>query len=71
MKKLLSVFAITLFAGSTAFAQVAFEEVDADADGLVTAAEAEAVGIPAETFTAADTDADGALNADEFATIPQ
>lgn len=71
MKKLLAAFAIATFATSSAFAQVAFEAVDADGDGMVTAEEAVAAGIGEDIFTAADGDGDGMLNADEFAAIPQ
>ena len=71
MKKLLIAAVATVFATSTAFAQVAFETVDADANGGVTLEEATAAGMAEDVFTAADADGNGELNAEEFATIAQ
>lgn len=71
MKKLLTAAAIATFASSAAFAQVAFETVDADASGGISMEEAAAAGLSEDVFMAADADADGELNADEFATIAQ
>lgn len=71
MKKLLTAAAVTVFATSTAFAQVAFETVDADASGGVTLEESAAAGMAEDVFTAADADGSGDLNMEEFATIAQ
>ena len=71
MKKVIAALAITAFAAGAAFAQVTFESVDADTSGTVTPEEAQAAGITEEQFAAADADGDGALNAEEFATIGQ
>lgn len=60
----------TLFATLPAFAFADdFAAVDADADGLVSLTEAQAVwaDLSEEAFAALDTDADGSLNAEEFA----
>lgn len=71
MKKILTAAAATVFATSAAFAQVAFETVDADASGGVTLEEATAAGMAEDVFTAADADGSGELSAEEFATIAQ
>ncbi len=69
MKKLVLALATIGFAAAPAFAQEAdFAKVDANADGKVMMEEATAAGWTwtEEQFKAADTDADGGLNADEF-----
>lgn len=73
MKKLILALAITGFATSASLAQASFETIDADQSGTVTLAEATAAGMTwtQEQFNAADTDADGALNVDEFAAAVQ
>lgn len=71
MKKFLTAAVVSVFATSAAFAQVAFETVDADASGGVTLEEAAAAGMAEDVFTAADADGSGDLNAEEFATIAQ
>lgn len=71
MKKLLTASVVSVFAASVAYAQVAFETVDADASGGVTLEEAAAAGMAEDVFTAADADGSGDLNAEEFATIAQ
>ncbi len=73
MKKLILALAITGFATGTTFAQASFESIDADQSGGITLAEASAAGLPwtEDQFNAADRDADGSLNADEFAAATQ
>lgn len=70
MKKVIIALGLAGFA-SAAFAagEMDFAKVDADANGMVTMEEATAAGWEwtEDQFKAADTDADGALNADEFA----
>ncbi len=73
MKKLILALAITGFTAGSSLAQASFESIDADQSGGVTLAEAGAAGLTwtEEQFAAADTDADGSLNADEFAAATQ
>ena len=73
MKKLILALAITGFTAGSSFAQASFESIDVDQSGGITLAEAGAAGLTwtEEQFAAADTDADGALNVDEFAAATQ
>ena len=73
MKKLILALAITGFTTGSSFAQASFESIDADQSGGVTLAEAGAAGLTwtEEQFAAADIDADGSLNVDEFAAATQ
>ncbi len=60
----LTALVLAMFAGSAYAAAPAFEEVDADGDGAVSAEEAAAVeGLD---FEAADANADGSLDAEEY-----
>lgn len=74
MKKVMLSIAFVGFSAITAFAashagEKDFAVVDADANAMVSMEEATAAGWKwtAEEFKAADTDADGSLNAEEFA----
>ena len=70
MKKIVLALGIaTLSTSAFAAGEMDFAVVDANADSLVSLEEATAAGWEwtQEQFTAADTDADGSLNADEFA----
>ncbi len=70
MKKTILALAVIGLSGLPAFAQEAdFMKVDANADGNVTMEEATAAGWTwtEDQFKAADADASGGLNADEFA----
>ncbi|MGR3436432.1 MAG: hypothetical protein ACU0CO_16340 [Shimia sp.] len=62
--KIIMASAIAAFAGTAALAQ----EMDADGDGLVTWDELSAAmpDVTEETFTLADTNVDGGLDADEL-----
>lgn len=73
MKKLILALALTGFATSASLAQATFETIDADQSGSITYAEATAAGMPwtEAQFAEADRDADGALNAEEFAAATQ
>ena len=64
MKKILGLMFGALLISGVAVAQQAFEELDSDADGVLSKAEAEMV----ETldFDAADTDQDGNLSQEEY-----
>ncbi|WP_102046939.1 calcium-binding protein [Desulfocurvibacter africanus] len=64
---LVALFATTLLV-STVYAAKNFEGVDADKDGKVTQSEVQQAGLTLDkdTFTKADADGDGTLNADEF-----
>ena len=70
MKKFFAVLAVSLLAISAAHA-AEFTEVDSDEDGVISMEEAVAVmpDLTEDAFAAADTDGDGALNADEFAAM--
>lgn len=63
-----AVAAIVLSAATAYAAEVSFEMVDANADGLVAFEELNAVNtdVTEEAFIAADADKDGQLNEDEF-----
>ena len=73
MKKLILALTLSTFAASAAFAQASFEEIDEDANGSVTLAEANSAGIPwtEDQFNLADKNGDGALDADEFTAAVQ
>jgi hypothetical protein len=62
MKKLILTAAVLALASGFAWAQ-SFEELDADADGLISSEEAASAGMDA---SAADTDGDGAVSQEEF-----
>ena len=68
MKSLITALALTLYAGAALAAGPAFEEADANADGVITLEEAK-VALP-ETeeaaLVAADTNADGVLTQPEY-----
>lgn len=68
MKKLVLAMAFGTFALSSALAETTFQDVDADGDGGVTYAEAVNAGLPwsEEQFQAADSDANGSLDEQEF-----
>lgn len=67
MKNAIAFVLATGLVSGVAFAQASFEELDADADGYVSAEEALASPEVAERFAALDADADGQLSAEEFA----
>ena len=70
MKKVILALGLAGFASAAlAAGEMDFAKVDADANGLVSMEEASAAGWEwtEEQFKAADKDADGSLNADEFA----
>jgi hypothetical protein len=70
MKKvLLSLALVSMTTLSAHAAEMDFATVDANSDGMVTMEEATAAGWEwsEDDFKAADTDANGSLNADEFA----
>ena len=73
MRKIILALSIIGIAASSALAQTSFEIIDVDQSGGITLAEATAAGLPwtQEQFNSADTDADGTLNADEFAAATQ
>lgn len=68
MKKAFMAFFAALLLASTVHAATNFEGVDADMDGKVTQSEVQQAGLTLDkdTFTKADADGDGTLNADEF-----
>ncbi len=72
MKKILAALAISLLA-TTAAQAAELAEVDTDANGTVSMEEAKAAmpDMADDAFTAADANADGQLDADEFAKIAQ
>lgn len=68
--KYTTILAATLTLAGASLAQAAaLEEMDANGDGMVTLDEVQAMypEIAAETFTAADANADGTLDAEELA----
>ncbi|KKC35083.1 hypothetical protein WH87_18225 [Devosia epidermidihirudinis] len=73
MKKILLSSLVVLGLSSAAFAQAAtdFATVDADASGGVSFSEAQAAwpDLTQEAFTAADTDGNGELSAEEYAAL--
>ena len=73
MKKLILALAFSGFATAASFAQASFQSIDVDQSGGVTLAEAGAAGLlwTKEQFDAADKNADGALDIDEFAAAAQ
>jgi hypothetical protein len=62
MKKLVLTAAVLALASGFAWAQ-SFEELDADADGMISAEEAAGAGMDPSTI---DTDGDGAVSQEEF-----
>ena len=73
MKTLVSTLTLMLIAG-TAFAQSgsdepSFMQLDANADGRISAEEAQADARVAERFQEADADRDGQLSLEEFSAI--
>lgn len=62
-------FADAIPSGQGASKEPAFESVDTNKDGAVSADEANTHGIPASAFKQADTNADGSLNKVEFARL--
>ena len=69
MKKLVAALALVTFVAAPAFAaEMDMAKVDADANTMVSMEEAKTAGWEwtEEQFKAADTDADGSLNAAEF-----
>ena len=67
MKKVSVLMAsLLLVAGSAVAQQASFEELDTDADGVLSSSEAEVV--EALDFTAADTDQSGDLSQEEYET---
>jgi hypothetical protein len=73
MKKLILALTLSCFAIGNAFAQTSFESIDVDQSGGITLAEAGAAGLPwtKQQFEAADQNADGALDIDEYAAATQ
>jgi predicted porin len=72
MKKILAALAISLMAATAAQA-AEMADVDTDGSGTVSMEEASAAmpDLSEDAFNAADADGDGALIADEFATLAQ
>ncbi len=72
MKKLLAALAVSLLA-TTAVHAAELADVDTDGNGTVSMEELTAAmpDTTEDAFKAADADADGQLNADEFATLAQ
>jgi hypothetical protein len=62
MKKLILTAAVLALASGFAWAQ-SFEELDTDADGMISSEEAAGAGMDVST---ADTDGDGALSQEEY-----
>ena len=72
MRKLLAILAVSLMAAGTAQA-AEFADVDSDEDGMITMEEAQSAmpELSEESFTQADADGDGTLNAEEFASLSE
>lgn len=73
MRKFILAIALGSFAAGAAYAQPTFEDVDVNTDGAVSFAEAANAGMPwtEDQFKTADRNADGVLDADEFAAAIQ
>jgi Ca2+-binding EF-hand superfamily protein len=70
MNKFLAVLAVSLLTATSAQA-AEFADIDTDGDGLISVEEATAAmpDVTEDAFAAADKDADGNLNADEYAAM--
>lgn len=68
-KKILTALALAALSGA-AFA-AAFEEVDANQDGMISAEEGMAAGWTEEQIKGADTNADGSLDSTEYEAAAQ
>lgn len=68
MKKLVLAIALGTFSLSSALAETSFQDVDTDGDGGVSFVEAVNAGLPwsEDEFKAADKDASGVLDEQEF-----
>jgi hypothetical protein len=78
MKSVLAFTAVTLLSAAAALAQTpppaqsesaqsnAFNQLDADHSGTITAQEAQVVPVVSQSFASADKDHDGSLTQDEF-----
>ena len=73
MRKILFPVALAALVVPTFASAVTFEEVDTDANGMITMSEAMVVmpGASAEDIATFDADGDGMLSPEEFAAIPQ
>lgn len=70
-KKVVSGLFLALIAVPAFAASPAFEEVDADQNGVVSRNEAMAAGISDEAFAQADANQDKQLSADEYMTLSE
>ena len=64
MKKMLALICGVVFASTLAFAQEAFEDLDTDADGMLSAAEV--ANLEDFDFVTADTNQDGSISVEEY-----
>ena len=73
MRKTQLTLTVAAFTLPSLLSAATFEEVDTDADGMISMEEAMAAMPEATTedLTALDADGDGSLNPDEFAAMPQ
>lgn len=73
MRKTLLSLTVAAFAAPSLLMAATFEEVDTDADGMVSMEEAMTAMPEAsvEDLTALDSDGDGALSPEEFSAMPQ
>ncbi len=69
LKKIIPTIMFALFSVSAFAATPAFGNLDADQNGMLSKAEAEAAGISPELFAKIDTDANGSLSQEEYSTL--